>query len=74
MTLQRVGREAGLDALIYTRTGWDKPAGRMLFGELVPLYGVYAEGLGDRNLSPMPVGHLVVFARIPYSRRCFAGH
>jgi len=57
LTLKQLGREAGLDAPIYTRTGWDKPAGHMPFGELVPLYGVYAEGFWDRTLSPMPAGY-----------------
>ena len=57
LTLKRLGREAGLDAPIYTRTGWNQPAGRMPFGELVPLYGVYAEGFWDRTLAPMPAGY-----------------
>ena len=29
----------------------------MPFGELVPLYGVYAEGFWDRVLTPMPAGY-----------------
>lgn len=57
LTLKRLGQEAGLDAPIYTRTGWDTPSGRMPFGELVPLYGVYAEGFWDRALTPMPAGY-----------------
>jgi hypothetical protein len=57
LTLKRMGQEVGLDAPIYTRTGWDKPSGRMPFGELVPLYGVYAEGFWDRILMPMPAGY-----------------
>jgi beta-galactosidase len=57
LTLKRLGREAGLDAPIYTRTGWDQPSGRMAFGEMVPLYGVYAEGFWDRVLAPMPAGY-----------------
>jgi beta-galactosidase len=57
LTLKHIGREAGLDAPIYTRTGWDQPSGRMPFGELVPLYGVYAEGFWDRVLTPMPAGY-----------------
>jgi hypothetical protein len=57
MTLKRLGREAGLDAPIYTRTGWNQPLGRMSFGEVVPLYGVYAEGFWDRVLTPMPAGY-----------------
>ena len=56
-TLKHMGQEAGLDAPIYTRTGWDQPSGGMPFGELVPLYGVYAEGFWDRKLTPMPAGY-----------------
>jgi beta-galactosidase len=57
LTLKRLGREMGLDAPIYTRTGWNQPSGRMPFGEMVPLYGVYAEGFWDRVLTPMPAGY-----------------
>jgi hypothetical protein len=57
LTLKRIGQEAGLDAPIYTRTGWDQPSGRMSFGEVVPLYGVYGEGFWDRVLAPMPAGY-----------------
>jgi len=57
LTLKRIGREAGLDAPLYTRTGWNQPSGRMPFGELIPLYGVYAEGFWDRVLTPMPAGY-----------------
>lgn len=57
LTLKRIGQEVGLDAPIYTRTGWNKPSGLMPFGEVVPLYGVYAEGFWDRVLTPMPAGY-----------------
>lgn len=57
LTLKRIGEEVGLDAPIYTRTGWNTPSGKMPFGELVPLYGVYAEGFWDRVLTPMPAGY-----------------
>ena len=57
LTLKHIGQEVGLDAPIYTRTGWNRPAGRMPFGELIPLYGVYAEGFWDRVLTPMPAGY-----------------
>jgi beta-galactosidase len=57
LTLKHMGQEAGLDAPIYTRTGWDQPLGHMPFGEMVPLYGVYAEGFWDRVLTPMPAGY-----------------
>jgi beta-galactosidase len=57
LTLKLMGQEAGLDVPIYTRTGWDQPSGHMPFGEMVPLYGVYAEGFWDRVLTPMPAGY-----------------
>jgi beta-galactosidase len=57
LTLKHIGQEAGLDAPLYTRTGWNKPSTPLPFGELIPLYGVYAEGFWDRVLTPMPAGY-----------------
>ena len=57
LSLKELGRDAGMDAPLYTRTGWNQPSGNMPFGELVPLYGVYAEGFWDRSLTPMPNGY-----------------
>jgi hypothetical protein len=54
LTLKRIAREAGLDVPIYTRTGWPALATPMPFGEVIPLYGVYAEGFWDRELTAMP--------------------
>jgi beta-galactosidase len=54
LTLKRLAREAGLDVPIYTKTGWPLLATPLPFGEMVPLYGVYAEGFWDRELTPMP--------------------
>ena len=61
LTLKRLGREAGLDAPLYTRTGWNTPTGGMPFGEVVPLYGVYAEGFWDRVTTSMPSGYWKAF-------------
>ncbi|ACB74649.1 beta-galactosidase [Opitutus terrae] len=54
LTLKRIAREAGLDVPIYTRTGWPALRTPMPFGEIIPLYGVYAEGFWDRELTSMP--------------------
>ena len=54
LTLKQIGREAGLDVPLYTRTGWPLLSTPMPFGEIVPLYGVYAEGFWDREITPMP--------------------
>jgi len=54
LTLKRLAREAGLDVPLYTRTGWPELQTPMPFGEILPLYGVYAEGFWDREITPMP--------------------
>ena len=54
LTLKQIAREAGLDVPLYTRTGWPLLSTPMPFGEIVPLYGVYAEGFWDREITPMP--------------------
>ena len=54
LRLKKIAREAGLDVPLYTRTGWPALQTPMPFGEIVPLYGVYAEGFWDRELTSMP--------------------
>jgi len=54
LTLKKMGRAAGLDVPLYTKTGWPQLSTRLPFGELVPLYGVYTEGFWDREITPMP--------------------
>jgi beta-galactosidase len=54
LALKKLARDAGLDVPLYTRTGWPALKTPMPFGEIVPLYGVYAEGFWDRELTRMP--------------------
>jgi len=54
LTLKAMARELGLDVPLYTRTGWPALKTPMPFGEIVPLYGVYAEGFWDRETTSMP--------------------
>ena len=54
LSLKRIAREAGLDTPLYTRTGWPELKTPLPFGEILPLYGVYAEGFWDRELTAMP--------------------
>jgi len=54
LTLKRLARDAGLDVPLYTRTGWPELKTPLPFGEILPLYGAYAEGFWDRVLTPMP--------------------
>ncbi len=54
LTLKQIAREVGFDVPLYTRTGWPQLATPMPFGEILPLYGVYAEGFWDRETAAMP--------------------
>ena len=54
LTLKRIAREVGIDVPLYTRTGWPALSTPMPFGEILPLYGSYAEGFWDRELTTMP--------------------
>ena len=52
--LKKTAVEAGFDTPFYTRTGWPKLNGKEVFGQLLPLYGDYADGFWDRKLTDMP--------------------
>jgi hypothetical protein len=54
MALKGIARVEGLDVPLYTRTGWTQTTTPMPFGEIVPLYGAYAEGFWSRQLTSMP--------------------
>ena len=54
IALKRIAREQGLDVPLYTRTGWTRITTPMPFGEIIPLYGAYAEGFWSRELTSMP--------------------
>nr|WP_321519243.1 beta-galactosidase [uncultured Bacteroides sp.] len=54
MTLKKMVREIGFDVPLYTRTGWPKLSSPATFGEIIPLYGDYADGFWDRSLKEMP--------------------
>ncbi len=52
--LKQMAVEAGFDTPFYTRTGWPKLNGPEEFGQMLPLYGDYADGFWDRDLTDMP--------------------
>ncbi len=52
--LKQMAIEAGFDVPFYTRTGWPQMSGKAEFGEILPLYGDYADGFWDRVLTDMP--------------------
>lgn len=61
LALKRIAREAGLDVPLYTRTGWPALKSPLPFGEIVPLYGAYAEGFWDRETTAMPGRYWTAF-------------
>ena len=50
--LKNIATEIGVDVPLYTRTGWPELASPVPFGELIPLYGDYADGFWERSIKP----------------------
>ena len=51
MQLKRMASEIGFDLPFYTRTGWPALRTPTPFGEMIPLYGDYADGFWDRKIT-----------------------
>ncbi len=51
MALKRIARGIGFDLPFYTRTGWPELRTPVPFGEILPLYGDYADGFWERSLE-----------------------
>ena len=51
MALKRIATSIGFDLPFYTRTGWPELATPVPFGEMLPLYGDYADGFWERSLD-----------------------
>lgn len=51
MALKRIVTEIGFDLPFYTRTGWPELATPVPFGEMLPLYGDYADGFWERSIE-----------------------
>ncbi len=49
LALKRIAKEIGFDLPFYTRTGWPALKSPMPYGEMIPLYGDYADGFWDRD-------------------------
>lgn len=54
LSLLEIAQDCGLMVPYYTRTGWPALSTPMPYGKLLPLFGVYAEGFWDRELTSMP--------------------
>lgn len=51
MALKRTAVEIGFDLPFYTRTGWPELSKPVPFGEMIPLYGDYADGFWERSIQ-----------------------
>ncbi|MBQ6433556.1 MAG: beta-galactosidase [Bacteroidaceae bacterium] len=49
LALKRIALAVGFDLPFYTRTGWPELTTPMPFGEMLPLYGDYADGFWDKS-------------------------
>jgi hypothetical protein len=51
MALKHIAQQVGFDLPFYTRTGWPELRTPVPFGEMLPLYGDYADGFWDKDIS-----------------------
>ena len=64
--LKKLALDIGYDTPMFTRTGWPRLNGpETTFGELIPLYGDYAEGFWDRDITSMPGSYKDAFIMRP---------
>lgn len=51
MALKKMALNIGFDLPFYTRTGWPELSKPVPYGEMLPLYGDYADGFWDRSIK-----------------------
>lgn len=51
MALKKIANKIGFDLPFYTRTGWPELRTPVPFGEMIPLFGDYADGFWERSLK-----------------------
>ena len=51
MALKKMALQIGFDLPFYTRTGWPELSKPVPFGEMLPLYGDYADGFWDKEIT-----------------------
>ncbi len=56
MTLKKIAIESGIDVPLYDKTGWPAMKSPVPLGELLPLFGGYADGFWQNNLKPLGDG------------------
>ena len=51
MALKGIAEKVGFNLPFYTRTGWPELSTPVPYGEMLPLYGDYADGFWDKDIS-----------------------
>ncbi len=51
MVLKQIAQQIGFDLPFYTRTGWPELRTPVPYGEMLPLYGDYADGFWDKEVT-----------------------
>lgn len=66
MALKRLALSIGYDLPFYTRTGWPELNRPVPYGEMIPLYGDYADGFWDRSLKETAGNYYKAFNFKPF--------
>lgn len=66
MALKNIANGIGFDLPFYTRTGWPELKTPVPYGEMIPLYGDYADGFWDRSLEPTAGNYYKAFNFKPF--------
>jgi len=53
LALKKIAIESGIDVPLYIKTGWPAMTTPVPLGELLPLFGAYADGFWERDIKPM---------------------
>ncbi|MDE6697817.1 MAG: beta-galactosidase [Muribaculaceae bacterium] len=66
MSLKKRANEIGFDLPFYTRTGWPELKTPVPYGEMIPLYGDYADGFWERSIEPTAGNYYKAFNFKPF--------
>ncbi|MDE6553207.1 MAG: beta-galactosidase [Muribaculaceae bacterium] len=66
MRLKGIAEEIGFDLPFYTRTGWPELKTPVPYGEMIPLYGDYADGFWERSIEPTAGNYYKAFNFKPF--------
>ncbi|MDE6017804.1 MAG: beta-galactosidase [Muribaculaceae bacterium] len=66
MKLKGIAEGIGFDLPFYTRTGWPELKTPVPYGEMIPLYGDYADGFWERSIEPTAGNYYKAFNFKPF--------